>query len=74
MNHTAQLEIVKQMSSQESRSSAGSYQADEQAGRHAAQLAIVKQLIRQESRSSAVPHHVTEHALLTLLIIQLLRD
>ena len=39
---------------------------------HAAQLAIDKQLISQESHSSAVPDHVSEHALLTLLIVQLL--
>ena len=32
MNHAAQLAIIKQMSRQESRSTAGSYQADEQAG------------------------------------------
>jgi len=32
MNHKAQLAIIKQMRSQESRSSAGNYQADEQAG------------------------------------------
>ena len=32
MNHAAQLAIIKQMSSQESLSSAGNNQADEQAG------------------------------------------
>jgi hypothetical protein len=32
MNHAAQLAIIKQMSSQESRSSAGNYKADYQPG------------------------------------------
>ena len=72
-NHAAQMAIIKQLSRQELRSTAGNLK--QMTGRnHAAQRAIVKQLIRQESRSSAVPDHVTEHALLTLLIIQLLRD
>ena len=73
MNHAADLAIIKQLSKQESHGSADNCQADEQAG-STAQLALVKQLIRQESCSSAVPDHVTEHALLTFLIIQLLRD
>ena len=84
-----QLAIVKQMSRQESRSSAGNYQADEQAGitqlswplsstlagrNHSVQLAIVKQLSRQESPSSVGPDHVTEHPLFTWLIIHSSRD
>ena len=48
----AQLAIVKQMSRQETRSSAGNCQA----------------ALRQESRSSAGPDHVTEHTLFTWLI------
>ena len=83
-NRAAQLEIVKQMSRRESRSSARNYQAEEQTGsthlswqisgrladrKHAAQLAIVKQWNRQESRRSAGRDHVTEHALFTFLII-----
>ena len=68
------------MSMQVLRSSAGNYQADEQAGikqlswqlsskgavrNHAAQLAVIKQLSRQEKRSSVGPDDVTEHALIT---------
>ena len=71
----AQLEIVKQMSRQESRRSAGNYQADEHAGitqlswqlssrgaggNHAAQLAVIKQISRQKSRSSAQNNQADE--------------
>ena len=83
-NHAAQLAIIKQMSMQESRSSAGNYQADEQVGitqlswqllsrlagrNHAAQLKIIKQMSSQESHRSAGSDPVTEHALFTWLII-----
>ena len=69
---------------QESRSSAGNYQADEQVGitqlswqllsrlagrNHAAQLKIIKQMSSQESHRSAGSDPVTEHALFTWLII-----
>ena len=68
MKHAAQLAIIKQLSRQESRSSAGNCQADEQTGitqlssqlssrgadrNHAAQLAVIKEMSRQESCSSA---------------------
>ena len=67
-NHAAQLAIIKQLSRQELRSTAGIVK--QMTGRNrAAQLAIVKQMSRQESRSSAGPDLVTEHALFTWLII-----
>ena len=67
-NHAAQMAIIKQLSRQELRSTAGNVK--QMTGRnHAAQLAIVKQMSRQESRSSAGPDHVSEHALFTWLII-----
>ena len=62
---------------QESRSSAGNYQADEQVGitqlswqllsrlagrNHAAQLKIIKQMSSQESRSSAGNYQADEQA------------
>ena len=68
MNHAAQMAIIKQLSRQVLRSTAGNVK--QMTGRnHAAQLAIVKQLSRQESGSSAGPDHVSEHALFTWLII-----
>ena len=71
-NHAAQLAIIKQLSRQELRSTAGNCQADDRQD-HAAQLAIVKKMSRQKSRSSAGPDYVTEHALFTWLIIHLSR-
>ena len=68
MKHAAQLAIIKKVSRQESRSSAGNYQADHQAGttklrwqlssrgadrNHAAQLAFIKEMSKQESCRSA---------------------
>ena len=73
----AQLAIIKQMSRQVSRGSAGDYQADEQAdvawlswrlssrraGRdRAAQLAIIKQMIGQVPRGSAGDYQADEQA------------
>ena len=73
----AQLAIIKQMSRQVSRGSAGEYQADEQAGVarlswrvsgreagrcRAAPLAITKQMSRQESWGSAVDYQADEQA------------
>ena len=71
-NHAAQLAIIKHVTRQESRSSAGNCQADDR--NHAAQLAIVMQMSRQESRSSAGPDHVTLQALITWLIKYRSRD
>ena len=77
MCRAAQLAIIKQISRQVSRVSAGDYQADEQAGVtrlswpqssrragrfHAAQLAITKQMRRQVSRGSAVDYQADEQA------------
>ena len=78
----AQLSIIKQMSRQVSRGSAGVYQTDEQAGVtqlswpqssrragrcHAAQLAIIKQMSRQVSRGSAVDYQADEKVGVTRL-------
>ena len=78
----AHLAIIRQMSRQVSRCSAGEYQADEQArvtrlslrlsgrsaGRcHAAQLAIIRQMRRQVSRGSAGEYQADEQAGVTRL-------
>ena len=72
-----QLVIIKQMSRQVSRDSAGNYQKDEQAGIarlicrllkrcagrcRAAQLAIIKQMSMQVSRGSVVDYQADEPA------------
>ena len=77
MKHAAQLAIIKQLSRQESRSSAGNCQAAEQAGitqltwqlssrsagrNHETQMAIIKQRSRQESCSSAGSYQGDEQA------------
>ena len=73
----AQLAIIKQMSRQVSRGSAGDYQADEQAGVtrlswpqssrragrcRAAQLPYIKQMSRQVSRGSTGVYQADEQA------------
>ena len=73
----APLASIRQMSRQESRGSAGEYQADEQAGVarlrwrvsgrlvrrcRVAQLAIIRQMSRQVSRSSAGHYQADEQA------------
>ena len=73
----AQLSIIKQMSSQVSRGSAGDYQADDQAGIaglrwpqrsrrtgrcRAPQLAIIKQMNRQVWRGFAGDYQAEEQA------------
>ena len=55
-NHAAQLAIIKQVSTQESRSSAGNYKAAEQPG--------ITQLSRPLSRDSARIVHVVDHTLI----------
>ena len=77
MSREGQLEIMKQMSRQEYRGSAGDYQADEQAGVtalrwrfssrcagrcHGAQLVIIKQMSWQVSRGSAGDYQADERA------------
>ena len=57
----AQLAIVKQMSRQESRTSAGNNEAHEQTGIEA-QLAIIKQMSMQVSSSSAGDYQAEEQA------------
>ena len=73
----AQVAIIKQMSGQVSRGSAGDYQADERAGVallswrlssrwagrcHVAQLAIIKQMSGQVSRGSVGDYQADERA------------
>ena len=78
----AQLVIIKQMSRQVWRGSAGDYQADDQAGVtwlscrlssrragrcHSAQLATVKQMNRQVLRGSTVDYETDEQAVVARL-------
>ena len=82
----AQLAIIKQMSRQVSRGSAGGYQADEQAGVarlswpqssrragrcRAAQLAYIKQMSRQVSRGSVFDYQADEQAVVARLSCRL---
>ena len=82
----AQLAIIKQMSKQVSRSSAGDYQAHEQAGVArlswrltsrcagrclAAHLAIIKQMSGQVPRGSVCDYQADERAGVSLLIWRL---
>ena len=82
MCREAQLASVSQMSRQESRGSAGEYQADEQAGVpglswrlsgrgagrcHAAQLASIRQMSRQVSLGSVGEYQADEQAGITRL-------
>ena len=85
----AQLAIIRQMSRQVSRGSAGEYQADEQAGVawlswrfsgrctdrcRGAQLSIIKQMSRQVSRGSAGDYQADEQAGVTVLSWRLSTD
>ena len=67
-NHAAQMAIIKQLSRQELRSTAGNCQADDRQ-ESCSSVGNVKQMSRQESGSSAGPDHVSEHALFTWLLI-----
>ena len=67
-NHAAQMAIIKQLSRQELRSTAGNCHADDRE-ESCSSVGNVKQMSRQESGSSAGPDHVSEHALFTWLLI-----
>ena len=67
-NHAAQMAIIKQLSRQELRSTAGNCQADDRE-ESCSSVGNVKQMSRQESGSSAGPDPVSEHALFTWLIM-----
>ena len=64
------MAIIKEMTRQVSRGSAGDYQADEQAGARGS-ASIIKQMSRQVSRASVGDNQADDEAGVALLSCQL---